>query len=194
MADSLEFEQEKKQLRTTGLEAATSISQIRQQAHQEIHRTNQLLEQRTREVVQALAIMRATLESTADAIVVTDGKFNVIELNEKFTDMWKIPRELLKRGIQCDVGELAKHNFDGPQQFIARTEEILASGRESLDLLELKDGRILERYSKVLLVEGKGVGCVWSCRDVTEHRVAAITAGRLAAIVTSSDDASSERT
>jgi PAS domain S-box-containing protein len=189
MADSWEFEQETKRLRTTGLETATTISQVRQQAHQEIHRTNQLLEQRTREVAQALAIMRATLESTADAIVVTDPKFNVTEFNEKFIDMWKIPRELLKRGIQCEVGELTKHNFDDPQQFIAQTEEIIASGRESFDLLELKDGRILERYSKVLLIEGKGVGRVWSYRDVTEHRVAAITAGRLAAIVTSSDDA-----
>ena len=88
--------------------------------------------------------------------------------------MWKISREVLERGIECQMGELAKQNFADPRQFIARIEEIVTTGRESFDLLKLKDGRVLERYSKVLIVEGQDAGRGWSHRDVTERYSAAI--------------------
>jgi PAS domain S-box-containing protein len=189
MADSLESEREAKQLRTPVLETASTIFQIRQQAEQDIRRANELLEERTKELARTLAVMRAILGSTTDAIVVTDQKVNVTQFNEKFVDMWKISREALERGIECQMGELAKQNFADPRQFSARIEEIVTTGRESFDLLKLKDGRILERYSKVLIVEGQDAGRVWSHRDVTERYSAAITSRRLAAIVTSSDDA-----
>ena len=133
--------------------------------------------------------MRATLESTTDAILVTDEKVKVTDFNEKYIDMWKIPREILEGGVAREVRELASQNFADPQRFIARIEEIVATDQESFDLLELKDGRILERYSKVLTVEGQRAGRVWSFRDVTERHLAEITSRRLAAIVASSDDA-----
>ena len=56
-------------------------------------------------------------------------------------------------------------------------------------MLELKDGRIFERYSKALLVEGRSVGRVWNLRDVTQRHLSEIASRRLAAIVASSDDA-----
>ncbi len=87
-----------------------------------------------------------------------------------------------------EVRELVSQSFADPQQFIERIEEIVRLGRESFDTLELKDRRILERYSKVLIVEGERAGRVWSFRDVTARHVAEITSHRLAAIVASSDD------
>jgi PAS domain S-box-containing protein len=155
----------------------------------EIHRANEVLNQRTRELAQALVIMRATLESTTDAILVTDEKVKVTDRNEKYIAMWKIPQEVLEGGTLREMWNLASQNFADPQGFIARIEEISATSQESFDLLKLKDGRILERYSKVPTVEGQSVGRVWSYRDVTERHLAEITSRRLAAIVASSDDA-----
>jgi PAS domain-containing protein len=99
MADRLESEDETKQLRSTLLETATSILQIRQRAEQEIRQTNEVLEQRTRELGHALMVLRATLDSTTDAILVTDEKFNLTEFNEKYIDMWKVPRQVLESGM-----------------------------------------------------------------------------------------------
>ena len=189
MADGMESEDETKQLPSTVLETATDILQIRQCAEREIRRTKEVLELRTRKLAQALVIMRATLESTTDAILVTDENVNVTEYNEKYIDMWKIRRELLEGGMAREVRELTSQNFADPQGFIARIEEIAASDQESFDLLELKDGRILERYSKVLTVEGQSAGRVWSFRDVTERHLAEGASRWLAAIVASSDDA-----
>ena len=189
MADRLESEDETKQLRSTLLETATSILQIRQRAEQEIRQTNEVLEQRTRELGHALMVLRATLDSTTDAILVTDEKFNLTEFNEKYIDMWKVPRQVLESGMLREVQELTSQNFADSEGFIARIEQIVSSERESFDPLELKDGRILERYSKVLTIDGQRAGRVWSFRDVTERHLAEITSHRLAAIVASSDDA-----
>jgi PAS domain S-box-containing protein len=189
MADRAESEDETKELRSTVLETATSVLQIRQRAEQEIRRTNEVLERRTRELTQALVIMRATLESTTDAILVIDEKGKVTDFNEKYIDMWKIPREVLEGGMAHEVRQLACQKFADPQRFLARIEEITATGHESFDRLELKDGRLFERYSKVLTVERQRAGRVWSFRDVTDRHLAEISYRRLAAIVASSDDA-----
>ena len=69
------------------------------------------------------------------------------------------------------------------------SRKLIATSQESFDVLELKDGRIFERYSKVLSVEGRSVGRVWSFRDVTQRYLSEITSRQLAAIVASSDDA-----
>ncbi|MEA3146254.1 MAG: hypothetical protein QOI53_1732 [Verrucomicrobiota bacterium] len=188
MAPKVEPEDETNQLRSSLLETATSILQIRQRAEQEIRRTNEILEGRTRELAHALVMMRATLESTTDAILVTDEKVKIIDFNEKYLEMWKIPREVLERSTVHEVRELVSQSFADPRQFIDRIEEIVRLGRESFDTLELKDRRILERHSKVLIVEGERAGRVWSFRDVTARHAAEITSHRLAAIVASSDD------
>ena len=143
----------------------------------------------SREFVEALAILRATLESTTDAILVTDEKATVIDFNERYIEIWKIPRQTLRSRTLGEVWELMSQNFADPQRFSARLEEIVATGQESADLLELKDGRVFDRSSKVLKLEGGRAGRVWSFRDVTERHKFEITANRLAALVASSDDA-----
>src|SRR5258707_2646767 len=114
-SDRMESEDETEELRSAALETAISISQIRERAEQEIRRTNEVLELRTKKLAQALVIMRATLESTTDAILVTDEKAKVTEFNEKYIDMWKVPREVLEGGMACEVRELASQNFADPQ-------------------------------------------------------------------------------
>ena len=189
MANKVQSEGETEEIRSSVLQTASSILQIRQRADQEIRRTNEALEQRTKELAQALVIMRATLESTTDAILVTDEEGKVTDFNDKYLDMWRIPREVLQGGTTGDVREFASRNFADPQGFFARIAEIAATAQESFDLLELKDGRLFERYSKVLSVEGRSAGRVWSLRDVTQRHLSEITSRRLAAIVASSDDA-----
>jgi PAS domain S-box-containing protein len=162
-------------------------------AQEALSLTNNDLERRVRErtlqLAQALMVMRATLESTTDGILVTDDKLKVVDSNAKYIDMWKIPREVMKLGVPGEVTKLVSQKFADPRRFIARIEEIGVTDQESFDLLEPKGGRIIERYSKVLSIEGKRAGRVWSFRDVTERHLGEITSRRLAAIVASSDDA-----
>jgi signal transduction histidine kinase/DNA-binding response OmpR family regulator/HAMP domain-containing protein len=146
----------------------------RTQAQEALSRANNELEQRvgerTLQLAQALMTMRATLESTTDGILVTDDKLKVVDSNAKYLDIWKIPSEVLKASLPGEVLEFASQRFADSRRFVARVQEIGATDQESFDLLEPKDGRIVERYSKVLTVEGKRAGRVWSFRDVTERK------------------------
>ncbi|WP_437499327.1 ATP-binding protein [Sorangium sp. So ce1099] len=169
MADQ---EQEEEQLlRSVALQNAQSILAARQRAEQELLRTKEALEARTAELARSLAMMRATLESTTDGILVVDRAGNVADFNEKLVLLWRLPREALESRQHQLVLELISQHFEDPGRFLARVDEIQRTGpRESYDLLELADGRVLERFSKVQTVDELDVGRVWILRDITERR------------------------
>lgn len=139
--------------------------------------------------------IRATLESTADGILVVDERGKITAFNEKFEKLWEIPQSILASRDESKVASYASAQLKDPERFHLRVAEFYAhpNGRSD-DVIELKDGRILERHSQPQRVRGKNVGRVWGYRDVTERARADEVRSRLAAIVESSDDAIFSRT
>jgi len=86
---------EEKLLRSVALRNAKSILAARQRAEQELIEAKAALELRTEELAHSLAMMRATLESTTDGILVTDGGGKVTAFNGNFVEMWRIPSETM---------------------------------------------------------------------------------------------------
>jgi PAS domain S-box-containing protein len=177
-------------LRSSALQTASSILQVRQRAEQELIQAKQALELKTKELAHSLSMIQATLESTSNGILVTDGCGKITVFNEKYVEMWRMPREVLNAREEGPLREIAGQQLNDPGAFIARIREIEASGlSESYDVLEFRDGRVFERYSKLQTIENQSVGRVWSFSDITERNQAGIISQRLAAIVDSSDDA-----
>lgn len=116
-------------------------------------------------------MMQATLDSTTDAIVVTDMTGNVRNFNEKYAKLMGVTREELKKG---DVNKLRikfSQRFKDPERFVARVMDIYRTApAETFEVMEWKDGTILERYSQIQWLDQKPVGRVWSFRDVTERK------------------------
>src|SRR3954468_18882827 len=50
------------------------------------------------EASRSLSLLRATLESTADGILVVDREGKILSFNKKMADMWEIPAELFASG------------------------------------------------------------------------------------------------
>jgi PAS domain S-box-containing protein len=141
------------------------------------------------ELAYALAVTRATLEATVDGILAIDGAGRVTSWNSKFLELWQVPGEEIEtRDAHKVRGMIAKQLTD-PERYRARIAEIEATTSKSFDLLELADGRQIERYSEVILVEKNAAGRVWSFRNVSERNQADLVSRRLAAIVDNSDDA-----
>ncbi len=120
---------------------------------------------------QSLAAMRATLESTADGILVVDAGDRVETWNRMFASMWGLADDVLATGDNRRAIAAILDKLVDPTTFLARIDEILADpAAHSSDLLPLKDGRIIERHSRPQLVHGRPVGRVWSFRDITERQ------------------------
>ena len=128
-------------------------------------------EQGADELATALAIMHATLESTTDAILVTDEANYVGEFNEKYLNFWGIPPHMMISAHASELWNYTSPQLKDPAGYLARIHEIIASSSpETFDVLELKDGRVFERNSAIQLIKQRNVGRVWSFRDITQRR------------------------
>lgn len=164
-------EEEERLIRSVALQNSNTILLARQRAEQELIATKEALEHKTEELAQTVSLLRATLESTWEGILVTDYRGSVTDFNEKFVEMWRIAREFLQAAEHRQVLLAVSQNFAEPAAFLARVDEICeTSAPESFDVLYLTDGRVFERFSKTQFVSDRSVGRVWSFRDITENR------------------------
>ncbi|MGH8175196.1 MAG: response regulator [Steroidobacter sp.] len=161
---------EDERLRSVALQNAREVLAARQRAEGQLLQAKEALEVKTRELASSLAMLRATLESTADGILVTDDSGAITDFNERYLQMWRLDRAALNSRSHRDVLQAISAQFDDAGAFLARIDAIYASPEnENFDVLELTDGRVFERFSKVQFVGARDVGRVWSFRDVTER-------------------------
>ncbi len=130
-----------------------------------------------REVLQAVTLLRSTLDSTTDGILVVDNRGRIVSYNQRFLEMWRIPQAVMDSGDDPCALQSVIEQVSVPDEFRHAFETLSTQPEaESFDVLELKDGRRFERYSIGRCVEEDTIR-VWSFRDVTA-RFAAETALR----------------
>jgi len=126
------------------------------------------------ELEKSLSLLRATLESTADGIMMVNGKGQVVDWNQKFVEMWRIPSYMLEAGTESISFDYILGQLVNPQQLITDVEYLYenADWQGELSVLHFKDGRIFERFTQPQRVGEEIVGRVYSFRDVTQKRMA----------------------
>jgi PAS domain S-box-containing protein len=129
---------------------------------------------------QSLSLLRATLESTADGILVVDASGRMAGFNERFAQLWRLPQAILASRDDKQALDFVLSQLKDPKGFLAKVEQLYTQpDSDSFDVLEFKDGRVFERYSQPQRVQGRPVGRVWSFRDVTERKQAEEERSRL---------------
>ncbi|HET7671372.1 MAG TPA: ATP-binding protein [Burkholderiales bacterium] len=151
-----EHEREDELLRQVALENARAILAARQRAEQQL--------------AESLALMRATLEASTDGIMAVDADGQITHFNQHYLRLWGLTPSILK-GHHATLAQGVQHLLKEPAGFLNRLHDIYAAApAETQDVLELADGRVIERYSRIQIIDGRASGRVWTFRDVTERR------------------------
>ncbi|MBE7379794.1 MAG: PAS domain S-box protein [Leptolyngbya sp. SIO1E4] len=132
-----------------------------------------LHEQVSQDREEALSLLQATFESTADGLIVVNRDGRVLGHNQKFLQMWGMPEHLVSP--QSDAAErfqyLANQTVD-PEGFKAHILALFDQTPDAVicDQITLKDGRVFEWYSQPQRLKDEIVGRVWSYRDITQRQ------------------------
>jgi diguanylate cyclase (GGDEF)-like protein len=123
-----------------------------------------------------LSELRATLESTADGILVTDLQGRVRAFNRRFAALWQLPESLLVggsgsgaapgAGSDAALMEWMRNSVAEPLPYARRLAEIDAqAGLAATDTVMLFSGAVLERYTQPQICRGQPIGRVYSFRS-----------------------------
>ena len=114
----------------------------------------------------------AVVDHLEAGVLIEDSERRVALVNERFIQIFGIPLPPVAIVGQeaTDLSPFAPL-FEDPEAFVAGVESLVASGAEQREtILHLADGRILERDSIPLAIDGVPQGRVWLYWDVTAAR------------------------
>ena len=122
------------------------------------------------ELEKLLAELRATLESTADGILVSDLEGAIRGYNQRFAEMWDLPQELLTQRNDAAVYAWMHQCVLDTEHYAERLGTITRSPLlEASDVLVLRSGHVLERVTLPQYSRGRPIGRVFSYRDITQR-------------------------
>lgn len=137
---------------------------------------NEINERRRTEsdLQQSLSILAATLESTADGILVVDRLGRIASFNDRFIEMWQIPDYIVaSRDNNLILGAITRQLSD-PQWFLEKFRQLRENPPKSSDagpeVIDLTDGPAFELTSKPQWIAEQNAGWVWSFHDITERK------------------------
>jgi two-component system, cell cycle sensor histidine kinase and response regulator CckA len=115
------------------------------------------------------SLLQATLDATADAILVVNMKGHITTYNRPFAELWPIPQAVLDAGDDAAALDSVVGRLADPDEFLRRVTEIYEDPESvTYDVFELVDGRTLERDSAPQRLGNEVVGRVWCFRDITD--------------------------
>ncbi|HHY0693218.1 TPA: EAL domain-containing protein [Legionella pneumophila] len=116
----------------------------------------------------ALSEVNATLESTADGILVVDRTGNVMNYNKRFLNMWYQKERFLKTINYHDIKLMINKQLINRREAIQRINKILKNpDYQQAFELKLKNNTYYHCYTQPLKLDDEIIGRVWSFRDIT---------------------------
>ncbi|MDB5892180.1 MAG: hypothetical protein JWP47_3011 [Polaromonas sp.] len=118
-----------------------------------------------------LRLLESTLNSITDGVLVDQFSAGVIFRNERFLEMWNIPRELAEPGREQELRAMRNSRVKNPAEYAAKTAQLqLNPQEESFDEIDMVDGRTFERHVIPQWLDGENLGVVINFRDITEQK------------------------
>lgn len=113
-------------------------------------------------------ILKSIFESTVDGILVIDNKHKILFSNSKLAKMLKIPDSLVNEKIYEKSLNFVLDQVKYPDEYLLKVKALFRSNKIDTFYIDFKDGRVFERVSTPLIINGILKGRVLSFRNVTE--------------------------
>jgi diguanylate cyclase (GGDEF)-like protein/PAS domain S-box-containing protein len=132
-----------------------------------------------------MALLEAQVNASPDGMLVVDAHNRRILSNPRMLELFNVPQHVVNdpdnEALLKHVTSLNKH----PDQFLEKVRYLYDHIHEKgVDEIELKDGRVLDRYSSpVFGKNGEYYGRIWIFRDVTAQRQAEEQMRKLSQVV-----------
>lgn len=94
-----------------------------------------------KKVKETSALLRSTLESTADGILVVNSDGKITAWNRKMVQMWNIPSHLIEEGEYSSILSYLLPQISNPDHYF---KPLYNRIRPGIDVITLRDGRIYE--------------------------------------------------
>lgn len=122
----------------------------------------------------SFSVLEATLESTADGILVIDSVGRIVNFNKRLVEMWKIPKHFVESQDNNLILGAIIQQLSGQQWFMEKFRHLKAAPGEEDDagpeVIVLGNGEAFELTSKPQLIAQQSAGWVWSFHDITERK------------------------
>jgi len=118
------------------------------------------------------ALLEAHNQANVDGVLLVDAKGKIISYNQRFIEIWNMPQEIVNAKDDEAALAFAMTQLVHPHQFIDKVKYLYEHPTEtSLDELEYKDGKIIERNGYPVVGEdGSYYAWSWTFKDVTRQR------------------------
>jgi two-component system, sensor histidine kinase and response regulator len=114
------------------------------------------------------ALLFATLDAADDGIVAFQFDSEALFHNTAFVTMWRLDEDKLAGLRREDLIALQIEQAKYPEELVELGSRFDVEAEE-FSVIELKDGRMLERHARPQLLNGKSVGRVVVYRDITQR-------------------------
>ena len=119
---------------------------------------------------ESLALTQATLDATADGLLVVGNDDKIKMFNTRFVELTQAPEDVLVSGDDALLKSDAIRHVRNPDQFrdmIAKIDR--HPEQKHLDIVEFMNGKVLEQSCQPCILDDHIVGRVLSFRDITER-------------------------
>ena len=165
-------------LLSLGLAALTwLLARSRAEAKAGLHRAGLLTEQLNRGQASVLAmaakaqrsqaVLRSILDATVDGILVDNLDGKILNSNRRFRELWHVPEALDWQADGAALFAYLESQLLQPAGFAARRAQAPQQHCERRDVLQLKDGRVFEQWTRSMQL-GSDQARLCSFRDITE--------------------------
>lgn len=151
--------------------ALTRKWQLAGESHRYTTMLKSEVEDRTSSLQKSLSLIKSTFESSSDGIIVINNDGKIIDYNQKLISMLHIPKSILDTLKAVNVLRYLEDQLkEGQEDFLNKLKKLDELPDEiSIDVVKLKDGKILECYSQPHKQNEKIVGRILDFRDITKR-------------------------